>query len=1323
MLLKIFLKTFSLLVFILFVFTANATNYYLANSGNDANSGTDPSDPWQTLNKLNSFNNLKPGDNVLFKRGDAFYGSITVSNSGTAGNPITFSAYGTGENPIITGFTNVTKWTNLGNNIWESTYPVSTLPTCNIVVVNGVNTAMGRWPNTGYLTYHSHTGNNSITSTALIGNTIWTGAEIVIRKNHFIIDRSNITSQSIGTLDYSKGSNYSPTNGFGFFIQNDIRTLDTANEWYYHKTTNKISIYSTISPNNLQASTVDTLISISGKSNLSFDNIEFTGSNANSIIIDNSNNIAILNCQFDFSGMDAVYAGTSSYLQISKSYFNHTNNNAISIGGVGATLKDSITNHILISEDTIKNTGIVSGMGKKEDEQTELTAILLQGSNNLIQNCIIDSTGYIPIWWRGNSSSIINNFITTFSFVKDDGGGIYCWNYDNNPFAYINQKILNNIILNGVGALEGSIPNPLAGASGLYFDGNAAGIEVEGNTISTCSDDGILFHDAHDIVLKNNTLYNNGTQIAIYSDYTPMVNGDTSFIRNLYVTNNIFVSKTPEQYNLASIISFNDISSFGIIDSNFYARPIDNNSVCRADAVGGGLHFNNYTFSSWQAYSGFDLHSSNSIKKITDTSDLRFEYNATMLSKTILLPFNYIDVRGTTYNGIIKLPPFSSAILIKNGAVINEPLKADAGSNQTITLPANSIKLSGSATTADGTVLSYLWTKISGPIPGVIANINSASTSVSGLNLGVYQFELKVTDNKGVAATDTIAITVNPQKNIPPNANGGPDKTITLPVSSTSLTGSATDTDGQILNYLWQKISGPINYQIINPNSSIANITGLTEGTYQFQLTVTDDKGAIAISTVRIVVNPPLNIPPNADAGADQIIILPTNKATLNGSGKDSDGTITSYLWTKISGPTACIISNASLESTTVKGLIQGKYVFRLTVTDNQGATATDSIQVTVTAAANTTPTADAGGDKTVTLPTNSISLSGSGNDKDGAISSYSWTNISGPSAYNISNSSSAVTSVSGLVQGVYLFELKVTDNYGAQAKDTLKITVNPAKNIPPVAHAGSNQTITLPTNTISLNGNGVDSDGTISTYLWIKIAGPATGTIAYSSSASTTVRGLIPGNYIFQLTVTDNQGAKGMDSIYVTVYARKNIAPTANAGGDLTIVLPLNTVYLNGSGNDTDGTITAYLWKQIAGPDSASIATDNKASTVVKNLVAGTYDFELTVRDNNEETGGDTVRVVVALGRISAEANSIKIYPNPIKDIAALEIISGNINSQLILIISDFAGKVVYEKQIISSDYKTTEKINMSTFSKGSYVLSVFFDEKDKHVSTIIKQ
>ena len=91
----------------------------------------------------------------------------------------------------------------------------------------------------------------------------------------------------------------------------------------------------------------------------------------------------------------------------------------------------------------------------------------------------------------------------------------------------------------------------------------------------------------------------------------------------------------------------------------------------------------------------------------------------------------------------------------------------------------------------------------------------------------------------------------------------------------------------------------------------------------------------------------------------------------------------------------------------------------------------------------NIPPVANAGGNKTITLPVNKITLAGSGTDADGTIITYLWTKISGPTSYSIVNAASPVTDVTGLVQGIYQFELKVTDNNGAVGKDTMQVTVN----------------------------------------------------------------------------------------------------------------------------------------------------------------------------------------------------------------------------------------------------------------------------------------
>ena len=91
------------------------------------------------------------------------------------------------------------------------------------------------------------------------------------------------------------------------------------------------------------------------------------------------------------------------------------------------------------------------------------------------------------------------------------------------------------------------------------------------------------------------------------------------------------------------------------------------------------------------------------------------------------------------------------------------------------------------------------------------------------------------------------------------------------------------------------------------------------------------------------------NPPPVANAGVDRAITLPTSSLTLNGSATDN-GSIASYAWSKISGGAATIGSPSSA-STVVSGVASGTYAFRLTVSDNQGASASNDVQVTVNAA------------------------------------------------------------------------------------------------------------------------------------------------------------------------------------------------------------------------------------------------------------------------------------------------------------------------------------------------------------------------------------
>lgn len=102
------------------------------------------------------------------------------------------------------------------------------------------------------------------------------------------------------------------------------------------------------------------------------------------------------------------------------------------------------------------------------------------------------------------------------------------------------------------------------------------------------------------------------------------------------------------------------------------------------------------------------------------------------------------------------------------------------------------------------------------------------------------------------------------------------------------------------------------------------------------------------------------NVAPHVFAGPDRVIKLPATAVDLRGFGSDPDGQVSTYAWSKVSGGAATIAS-VSTATTAVTGLSQGTYVFRLTATDNGGATITDDVQVTVNAA----------GGKTVVLTAN----------------------------------------------------------------------------------------------------------------------------------------------------------------------------------------------------------------------------------------------------------------------------------------------------------------------------------------------------------------
>lgn len=190
------------------------------------------------------------------------------------------------------------------------------------------------------------------------------------------------------------------------------------------------------------------------------------------------------------------------------------------------------------------------------------------------------------------------------------------------------------------------------------------------------------------------------------------------------------------------------------------------------------------------------------------------------------------------------------------------------------------------------------------------------------------------------------------------------------------------------------------------------------------------------------------NKPPIANAGTDTSILLPTDSMLLDGSKSiDSDDGIVSFKWEKISGPDTFNIKSPRAMNTMVIKLVKAVYRFELTVTDKGGLTARDTVVITVKTEgiSNRPPVANAGNDTTIQLQMNlAIILDGSKSvDPDNNIKNYAWKQISGPPASNISKPNSIKTEVSDLLQGIYQFELTVTDSGGLFSKDTMQVRFN----------------------------------------------------------------------------------------------------------------------------------------------------------------------------------------------------------------------------------------------------------------------------------------
>ncbi len=544
----------------------------------------------------------------------------------------------------------------------------------------------------------------------------------------------------------------------------------------------------------------------------------------------------------------------------------------------------------------------------------------------------------------------------------------------------------------------------------------------------------------------------------------------------------------------------------------------------------------------------------------------------------------------------------------------NQAPIANAGADQTVSANV-SVQFNGSASSdPDGDTLTYYWTFGDG---GTSTSCNPVHTYTSP---GTYTATLTVNDS-ALSDSDSCVITVNPAYvNHPPVANAGPDKTTMVNQALQFSGAGSSDPDGDELTYRWNFGDGGTATQ--------CNVTHTYayEGTYTATLNVSDgelydeDQAIVVVSA-----QPPENEPPNACAGLG-FSVLSLVPVTFNAScSYDPDGTIVSYHWDFGDG-------NNTTETgpyTTHTYSSPRTYTVRLTITDNSGATGTETISVQVL---NRQPTASLSFTPSNPLDGTVVTFDASqSKDDDGYIASYNYDFGDGNTTGWVNDRAATHAYVSA---GQYTAKVRVRDNTGNISETSVSVSVIDNAGITGYISSSADTAMTNSMISFTATINGTLPEGAL--YNWNFGDGEeffTSSQVANHSYAEASV-------YSMALTVyVDGE---------VVLFVQKDIEITNRPPQITTEVVGIDalvktSISLNVSAWDLDGTIVLYEW-DFEGEGAYEWNSPSSGNVTFGYDGVGIYNCTVRVTDN--DGGVATATVVVTV--IDGYAPTIKVTLQP---------------------------------------------------------------------------
>nr|XP_034182406.1 dyslexia-associated protein KIAA0319 isoform X2 [Osmia lignaria] len=277
---------------------------------------------------------------------------------------------------------------------------------------------------------------------------------------------------------------------------------------------------------------------------------------------------------------------------------------------------------------------------------------------------------------------------------------------------------------------------------------------------------------------------------------------------------------------------------------------------------------------------------------------------------------------------------------------------------------------------------------------------------------------------------------------------------------------------------------------------------------------------------------------------------------------------------------------------------------------------------------------------KEVRLPENEVTLSAYTvpAEQESEHYNYVWSLLSQPESHTgtMTDQNRMTVKLSNLSEGLYTFKVTVnSSNANAYGEAYANVSVLPPKRInqaPIAIISPASQVVKLPNTGAVLDGSSSKDDDRVISYHWELQQGP----IGYQPNLVDTptlqLDNLIPGNYTFKLTVEDSDHITNSTSANITVLKVTDYPPSANAGQDIIIYLPQNTLTLNGNLSTDDHGIASWEWTKSPSDQNKAVDMQNTRTPYLQlsNLEEGMYTFVLKVTDDSEQSSTAEVHVFV---------------------------------------------------------------------------------------------